>query len=87
MITDNQVRKLKKYLAQGKTLERFNALWPNRWRKERKAQPLLIAEPPSTWHQSRRSGRSSALPYPPGWHCQDRYIIGNLQKKNEVYKK
>jgi len=39
--------------------------------------------PPSIWHQSRRLGRSSALPYPPGWYYQDRNTGMDLQEENK----
>jgi hypothetical protein len=41
---------------------------------EEKGKPgyVSITGSPSTWHQSRRSGRSSALPYPPDWYLQNK---------------
>ncbi len=53
-----------------------------KWMEKRgMTRPQVAAGPPSTRHQPRRSGRSSALPYPPGWHGKNREAFGRLQEK------
>lgn len=44
---------------------RFNALWTHEWNEVEGRVGFGVPDLPFTSHSPRRSGRSSALPYPP----------------------
>ena len=50
-------------------------------------RPQVAVGPPSTRYQPWRSGRSSALPYPPDWHDKDRDALIKLQDGEENWGK